>query len=202
MLCISIDLPAQDVILKGKELFGDMRARQIGPAIMSGRINDIEGHPTNNRIIYIGAAGGGVWKSSNGGASFQPIFDDYAQSIGVVKLDPSNPDNIIWVGTGENNNQRSVAYGDGVYKSVDGGKSFKNMGLKNSEQNHTAGFLKVVLDSTASGIIVTDNEDTIQYANPVFLMIFKLAKLWRYLKALMSLGRKSLTKLPVSVLIP
>jgi len=67
---------AQDeIILKGKELFGDIKARQIGPAIMSGRISDIANHPTNNKIIYIGAAGGGVWKSSDGGASFSPIFD-------------------------------------------------------------------------------------------------------------------------------
>ena len=64
---------------------------------MSGRIIDLEGHPSNDRIIYAGTAGGGVWKSANGGASFQPIFDDHAQSIGKVKLDPKDPDNKIWV---------------------------------------------------------------------------------------------------------
>ncbi|HNP97184.1 MAG TPA: hypothetical protein PKJ63_16200, partial [Cyclobacteriaceae bacterium] len=71
---------AQEIVLKGNELFGDLRARQIGPAIMSGRIIDLENHPTNDRVIYAGAAGGGVWKSSNGGASFQPIFDEHPQS--------------------------------------------------------------------------------------------------------------------------
>ncbi|HCM77038.1 MAG TPA: hypothetical protein DIS90_11690, partial [Cytophagales bacterium] len=69
---------AQDIVLSGKELFGDLQARQIGPAIMSGRFIDIENHPTNDRIIYAGAAGGGVWKSNNGGASFSPIFYEHA----------------------------------------------------------------------------------------------------------------------------
>ena len=65
------------VVLTGKELFGDMQARQIGAAIMSGRIIDLEQHPTNDRVIYVGSAGGGVWKSTNGGAAFQPIFDNH-----------------------------------------------------------------------------------------------------------------------------
>ena len=69
-----------EIVLKGKELFGDMRARQIGPALMSGRIIDLEQHPTNDKIIYVGSAGGGVWKSTNGGAAFQPIFDDHVQN--------------------------------------------------------------------------------------------------------------------------
>lgn len=91
---------SQDISLKGKELFGGMQARHIGPALMSGRIIDVENHPTNPRIIYLGSAGGGVWKSSDTGTTFSPIFDDYAQSIGVVKLDPKHPDDIIWVGFG------------------------------------------------------------------------------------------------------
>ena len=81
---------SQETSLKGKELFGNMKARHIGPALISGRVNDIENHPTNARIIYMGAAGGGVWKSGDGGATFAPIFDEHAQSIGVVKLDPKN----------------------------------------------------------------------------------------------------------------
>ena len=90
-------------------------------------------HPDNNGIIYVGSASGGVWKTVNGGASWQPIFDKEGSfSIGWVTLDPKNP-SVVWVGTGERNSQRSVAYGDGVYKSEDGGKSWKNMGLKNSE---------------------------------------------------------------------
>lgn len=69
----------------GKELFGDLTARHIGPALMSGRINDLELHPSNSKIIYAGAAGGGVWKSNDGGATFNPIFDEYCQSIGTIK---------------------------------------------------------------------------------------------------------------------
>ena len=120
-LCCQLPGYAQDIVLTGDELFGDLQARQIGPAIMSGRIIDIENHPTNDRIIYIGAAGGGVWKSGNGGMSFAPIFDEYPQSIGKVKLDPKDPDNVIWVGTGEIWTRNSVSIGDGLYKSVDGG---------------------------------------------------------------------------------
>jgi len=120
----------QDIVLKGKELFGDLTARQIGPAIMSGRIIDLENHPTNDRIIYAGAAGGGVWKSSNGGASFQPVFDEHAQSIGKIKLDPKDPDNVVWVGTGEIWTRNSVSVGDGLYKSIDGALPGKRKGLK------------------------------------------------------------------------
>ena len=125
---------AQEIVLKGKELFGNLKARQIGPALMSGRITDLEGHPTNDRIIYAGTAGGGVWKSSNGGASFTSIFDDYAQSIGVVSLDPSDPDKTIWVGTGETWTRNSVSIGDGLYKSTDGGVNWKKIGFENSER--------------------------------------------------------------------
>ena len=127
---------AQDkgIVLKGKELFGDLKARHIGPALMSGRIIDLESHPTNDRIIYVGSAGGGVWKSSNGGASFQPIFDDHVQSIGKVKLDPKNPDKIIWVGTGEIFTRNSVSVGDGLYKSEDGGVNWKKVGFEKSER--------------------------------------------------------------------
>ncbi len=124
----------EEITLKGKELFGGLQARHIGPALMSGRIIDIENHPTNPRIIYIGAAGGGVWKSSNSGTTFSPIFDDYAQSIGVVKLDPKDPDNTIWVGTGEIWTRNSVSVGDGLYKSTDGGSNWKKVGFENSER--------------------------------------------------------------------
>jgi len=124
----------QEITLKGKELFGDLRARQIGPALMSGRIIDLEGHPTNDRIVYVGSAGGGVWKSANGGASFQPIFDEHCQSIGKVKLDPKNPDQVIWVGTGEIWTRNSVSVGDGLYKTTDGGQNWKKVGFEKSER--------------------------------------------------------------------
>ncbi len=114
--------------------FGDLRARHIGPALMSGRINDLELHPTNPRILYAGTAGGGVWKSNNGGATFNPIFDDHIQSIGAVTLDPNDPDNTIYVGTGETWTRNSVSVGDGLYKSVDGGINWDNIGFENSER--------------------------------------------------------------------
>lgn len=127
-------LSAQDATTKGKELFGDLKARHIGPAIMSGRITDLELHPTNARIIYAGTAGGGVWKSSNGGATFNPIFDDYCQSIGAVEVDPSNPDNVVWVGTGEVWTRNSVSVGDGLYKTTDGGSNWQKIGFEKSER--------------------------------------------------------------------
>lgn len=130
----SLGLQAQEIVLKGKELFGKLEARHVGPALMSGRIIDLENHPTNDRIVYAGTAGGGVWKSSNGGASFAPIFDDHAQSIGVVAVDPSDPDNTIWVGTGEIWTRNSVSIGDGLYKSYDGGANWKKMGFEKSER--------------------------------------------------------------------
>lgn len=110
-----------------------LKFRSVGPALTSGRIADIAVHPTNPDHWYVAVAAGGVWETTNHGTTFQPIFDNQnSYSIGCVTLAPTNP-NTVWVGSGENNNQRSVSYGDGVYKSVDGGKTFKNMGLKSSE---------------------------------------------------------------------
>ena len=115
--------------LKSSILNG-LKFRNVGPALMSGRISDLAINPNNPFEYYVSTASGGVWKTTNNGTSYQPIFDGQGSySIACVELAPSNS-NIVWVGTGENNNQRSVAYGDGVYKSEDGGKSFKNMGLK------------------------------------------------------------------------
>lgn len=115
------------------ETIAGLRARSIGPATTSGRVMSIAVHPSNPGIIYVGTASGGLWKSVNGGAQWTPIMDrEGSYSIGWVTLDPNNP-NVVWVGTGERNSQRSVAYGDGVYKSEDGGRSWKNVGLANSE---------------------------------------------------------------------
>lgn len=125
---------AQEITLKGKELFGDLSARQIGPAIMSGRVSDLAMHPKNNQIIFLGAAGGGIWKSSDGGASFVPVFDKHIQSIGTITFDPNNPDNVIWAGTGETWTRNSVSVGDGIYKSTDGGLNWINMGLPKSDR--------------------------------------------------------------------
>ncbi|MGQ0639813.1 MAG: WD40/YVTN/BNR-like repeat-containing protein, partial [Gemmatimonadaceae bacterium] len=115
------------------ETFAGIRARFIGPAVTSGRVMSLAVHPNNYGIIYVGTASGGLWKTASGGATWTPIMDrEGSYSIGWVTLDPNNP-NVVWVGTGERNSQRSVAYGDGVYKSDDGGHSWKNVGLKNSE---------------------------------------------------------------------
>ncbi len=110
-----------------------LKFRSVGPALTSGRIADLAVNPDNPAEFYVAAAAGGVWKTTNAGTTFKPIFDNYGSySIGSLAMDPNNH-NVIWVGTGENNNQRSVSYGDGVYKSVDGGSSFKHVGLKESE---------------------------------------------------------------------
>src|SRR5687768_3314984 len=104
--------------------------RSIGPASMGGRIDDIAVVETNPSIIYLGFATGGVWKSINNGTTFQPIFDTYSTvSIGDLAIAPSDP-NIVWVGTGEPNNRQSSSFGDGIYKSVDAGKTFTRMGLE------------------------------------------------------------------------
>ena len=116
-----------------KTSIGGLKFRSIGPALTSGRIADLAVNPNHPQEYYLAVASGGVWKTTNSGTTYRPIFDGQGSySIGCVTIDPSN-EHIIWVGTGENNNQRSVAYGDGVYKSEDGGKSWKNMGLKESE---------------------------------------------------------------------
>ncbi len=110
-----------------------LKFRSIGPAFTSGRIADIAVNPENHSEYYVATASGGVWKTENHGISYKPIFDGQGSySIGCISMDPSNS-NVIWVGTGENNNQRSVAYGDGLYKSSDAGKSWKKVGLEKSE---------------------------------------------------------------------
>lgn len=122
------------VSIQADEVFNAIRARQIGPAVMSGRVVDLEAHPTNSKIFYVGAAGGGVWKTNNAGISFQSVFDKHNQCIGTVTLDPNDPDNTIWVGTGETWTRNSVSIGDGIYKSTDGGLNWQHKGLKNSER--------------------------------------------------------------------
>ena len=107
--------------------------RSIGPALMGGRIADIAVHPTQRATWYVAVGSGGLWKTTNAGMTFTPLFDDQpSYSIGIVALDPSNPE-IVWVGTGENVSGRHVGWGDGVYRSRDGGKSWQRMGLPNSQ---------------------------------------------------------------------
>ena len=114
--------------------FSGLSFRSIGPAWAAGRISDFAVNPENHSEIYVGVSAGNIWKTTNNGTTWTPVFDKYgAYSIGCLKMDPSNP-SVIWVGTGENNHQRQIGYGDGIYKSEDGGASWKNMGLKESRQ--------------------------------------------------------------------
>ncbi len=107
--------------------FGGLKFRSLGPAVTSGRIVGFAVHPTNPDQYFVAVASGGVWKTDNAGTSWTPVFDNEGSySIGYIALDPKNP-NVVWVGTGENNSQRSVGYGDGVYKSINGGKSWTRM---------------------------------------------------------------------------
>ncbi len=133
--------------LKNISLSG-LKFRAVGPAITSGRIADIAVNPNNFSEYYVAAAAGGVWKTTNAGVTYSPLFDGEGSfSIGCLAIDPSNA-NVVWVGSGENNNQRVVGYGDGIYRSEDAGKSWKNMGLKNSE--HIG---RIAIDPTNSDIV-------------------------------------------------
>ncbi|HYG65125.1 MAG TPA: glycosyl hydrolase [Thermoanaerobaculia bacterium] len=115
------------------EVWSGLELRPIGPALTSGRISDIVVDPTRPATWYVAVASGGVWKTTNAGTTWTPIFDNEGSySIGCLALDPKNP-LVVWVGTGESNGQRSVSYGDGVYRSEDGGKSWTRMGLEKSE---------------------------------------------------------------------
>lgn len=116
------------------KIFDKLEWRSIGPANMGGRTADIEGVPGNPNLVYVATASGGLWKTTNGGTTWSPIFERQGTiSIGDIALAPKNPD-VIWVGTGEANTRNSVSFGDGVYKSNDGGKSWAHLGLKESER--------------------------------------------------------------------
>jgi photosystem II stability/assembly factor-like uncharacterized protein len=128
--------------------FAGLALRGIGPAVTSGRIVDLAVDPKAPDTWYVASAGGGVWKTATHGISWTPVFDSTGSySIGCVTIDP-NDSLVVWVGSGENNSQRSVSYGDGIYKSVDGGKTWTNMGLKSSE--HIG---KIVVDPRNSDVV-------------------------------------------------
>ena len=127
--------------------FGAIEARPIGPAVTSGRIAAIDGVATDPRTIYVGAAGGGVWKTVNGGTTFKPIFDKYTQSIGAIAVDQAHPAN-VWVGTGEVWVRNSTSVGTGIYKTTDAGDNWKFMGLPNSER-----IGKIVVDPKNSDVV-------------------------------------------------
>ena len=134
--------------LLNAELLSGLELREIGPALTSGRVSDVVVDPARPSTWYVAVASGGVWKTVNAGTTWTPIFDDQGSySIGCITLDPNDSD-VVWVGTGENNSQRSVSYGDGVYKSVDGGKNWSNMGLGESE--HIG---RIVVDPSDSNVV-------------------------------------------------
>ena len=127
---------------------GGLKFRLIGPGVISGRISDLAFNPNNKSEFYVAVASSGVWKTTNAGISFAPVFDGASSfSIGCITIDPNNP-YCVWVGSGENNSQRSVSWGDGVYRSTDGGASWTNMGLKSSE--HIG---KIIVDPRNSNVI-------------------------------------------------
>lgn len=128
--------------------FSGLELRSVGPAFTSGRIAAFAVDPDNGAHYYVAVASGGVWETTNDGTSWTPVFDhEGSYSIGGVAMDPKNRF-LVWIGTGENNSQRSVGYGDGVYRSNDGGKSWTNMGLKKSE--HIG---KILIDPRNSNIV-------------------------------------------------
>jgi photosystem II stability/assembly factor-like uncharacterized protein len=130
------------------DLLAGLEARSIGPAAMSGRIAAIESVPGNPEVIYVGAATGGVWKTVNGGMSWEPVFDDQpVHSIGALALDPRNPD-VVWVGTGEGNVRNSVSVGNGIYRSNDGGRTWRHLGLEKTERIH-----RVIVDPRDSRVV-------------------------------------------------
>lgn len=142
------------------KVFSGIKWRSIGPALVSGRISDIVVDKENKAHYYVAVSAGHVWETTNNGASFKPIFDNYGvYSIGCITIDPSDK-NTLWIGTGENNHQRAIGYGNGVYKSIDGGKSWKNMGLKNSRQ-----IGKILVDPRNSNVIYVAAEGSIWAAN-------------------------------------
>ncbi|HET6181789.1 MAG TPA: glycosyl hydrolase [Candidatus Sulfotelmatobacter sp.] len=130
------------------DTFSGLKFRSIGPAAASGRVMSIAVNPKNTFEYYVGVASGGVWKTMNDGTTWSPVFDgEGSYAIGWVALDP-NDSSVVWVGTGESNSQRSVSYGDGIYRSDDGGKDWSNLGLKKSE--HVG---RVVIDPRDSKVV-------------------------------------------------
>ena len=132
-----------------KNTFGDLRFRSVGPAAMSGRIAAVDAVKTDPRIVYVGSAGGGVWKSKNGGTTFEDVFKNQIQAIGAITIDQKHPDT-VWVGTGEPWTRNSTSVGDGIYVTYNGGEKWQKMGLEKTER-----FSYIKIDPTNSNIIYT-----------------------------------------------
>ncbi len=132
-LAFATTLSAQADFKTTTALFGDLRARQIGPAVMSGRISCLAVNPKDATTIFVGAAGGGVWRTTSSGGQVQPVFDDHTQSIGAIAIAPSNTD-VVYVGTGEPWTRNSISVGTGIYKSTNNGSDWKAIGLEDTER--------------------------------------------------------------------
>jgi photosystem II stability/assembly factor-like uncharacterized protein len=134
LAAVTLATVAHGAIDLNSSTFGGLRARSLGPAVMSGRVAAIDGVVRDGEplTLYIGTASGGVWKSDDGGIVYEPIFDNHTQAIGAVRVDPSDPQT-VWVGTGESWVRNTVSPGDGVYRSKDGGKRWQHMGLPDSD---------------------------------------------------------------------
>ncbi|MFP4041772.1 MAG: WD40/YVTN/BNR-like repeat-containing protein, partial [Bacteroidales bacterium] len=134
---ISHDIQAQDNEEENtvnSSIISGLKFRSIGPAYASGRISDFAVNPDNHSEFYVAVSSGNVWKTTNKGVTFEPVFENYGSyATGCITMDPNNH-NVVWLGTGENNHQRALGYGDGVYKTTDGGKTWKNMGLEESRK--------------------------------------------------------------------
>ena len=140
VLTFTLSALSQDFTM---DLLKDLSPRNIGPAGMSGRVTSIDVVLNNTDIIYAGTASGGLWKSESGGIKWLPIFDnELTASVGAVKIQQSNP-SVIWVGTGEGNPRNSLNGGFGIYKSIDGGKTWIEKGLKETRHIH-----RIVIDPT------------------------------------------------------
>src|SRR5262245_31626516 len=153
---LSAQSPARDSAMINRSpnpVLASFRFRSIGPASMGGRVDDIEVAPSDPSVIYVGYATGGVFKSDNNGTTFTPVFETYGTaSIGDIAIHPTNP-NIVYVGTGEANNRQTSSFGDGIYKTTDGGKTFTNVGLKETQT-----IARIVIDPK--------NPETVYVASP------------------------------------
>ena len=149
LLILSILIHGDSYGQLDKSVIESIKFRNLGPAHMTGRISDIVKDPNDPSTWYVATASSNVWKTENNGTTWTPIFDNYASySTGCITLDPSDS-NIVWLGTGENQSQRSVGWGDGIYKSIDGGSSWENMGLTESE--HIG---KILIDPRNSKVMI------------------------------------------------
>ncbi len=166
----SLYLPWQASAATDESPYANLKWRSVGPAVAGGRVPAVAGTASDPNLYYIGAAGGGVWKSDNGAATWTPVFEkEPVSAIGAVTIDPTN-ENVVWVGTGESNPRNDVTYGDGVYKTTDGGKTWTNMGLqatrhisrilvdpKNPNHVIVGAFGDPFRDSTDRGVYTTDD---------------------------------------------